>query len=359
MITLLMINFIPIPDALKNWKINAVVDGEIVVLNKKGSPDFGALQNWRSEADGDLVYYLFDILWYDGSNIQDLPLTERKSILQQLIPDDPLLQYSKSFDISGNEFLASAKKLGLEGIMAKRKNSIYEPGSRTDNWRKIKANKRQEVVIGGYTLNKGSDKPFSALLVGVFEEDKFVYTGKIGTGFTRKIQNEMLQQFKPLIIKKPPFDSEPDIHKPSRFRPDPPKASATWLKPQLICEVSFAEMTRDGVMRHPSFEGMRDDKKATEVILEKEQAISDFTVSEKDHSGKKYLSDKKQAERKTLLNPKEETQVKKINKQTLTFTNLNKLYWPAERLHKRDMINYYYQAAPFILPYLADRPLSL
>lgn len=351
--------FYPVYDALKAWGINAVVDGEVVVVKENGMADFGALQNWRSEADGELLYYVFDILWYDGYDVKGLPLTERRALLKQIAPDNPLIQISKDFDTSGTEFLAAAKKMGLEGIMAKRKDSIYETGHRTGNWLKIKSNKRQEVVIGGFTKNDDTSKPFSALLVGVFEKGKFVYTGKIGTGFNIKTQKEMLKQFEPLIADKPQFTSEPDINKPSRFRPNPPRATATWLKPQLICEVSYTEMTSDGVMRHPSFEGMRDDKNAKEVVLEKEAHTAEVTGKELEE---KYLTpsaDRPKQKRKTLLNPKEATQVKKVNGHELKFTNLSKVYWPAEKITKRELINYYYQIAPYILPYLKNRPQSL
>jgi len=262
--------FYPIHDALKAWGINAVVDGEVVVLNDKGAANFGALQNWRSEADGELLYYVFDILWLDGHDLTGLPLVQRKEILQAVLPEDPRIMFSAGFDTSGIKFLEAAKKMGLEGIMAKRADSSYVMGERTKSWLKIKANRRQEVVIGGYTLNDDSSKPFSALLVGVYEGKKLIYTGKVGTGFSIKKQKEIVELFKPLVTDRPPFEEEPDINKPSRFRQNPPHATATWLKPKLVCEVSFTEMTSDGVMRHPSFEGMREDKSATNVVLEKE-----------------------------------------------------------------------------------------
>jgi len=348
--------FYPIINALKDWNINAVVDGEVVVVNDKGLANFGALQNWRSEADGELLYYVFDIMWYNGFDLKSLPLTARREILKQLMPDHPLIHLSKDFDTSGTEFLAAAKKMDLEGIMAKRKNSTYEVDRRGGNWLKIKSNKRQEVVIGGYTKNDDTSKPFSALLVGVFEKGKFVYTGKIGTGFNIKTQKEMLAQFELLVIDKPQFSTEPDINKPSRFRPNPPRAKATWLKPQLICEVSFTEMTSDGVMRHPSFEGMREDKKAKEVVLEKEKETKEVIG---DNEIDKYITPPKGGKRKTLLNPTDETQGRKVNGNDLKFTNLSKIYWPNEKITKRDLINYYYQVAPYILPYLKNRPQSL
>ncbi|HET6766437.1 MAG TPA: non-homologous end-joining DNA ligase, partial [Chitinophagaceae bacterium] len=154
------------------------------------------------------------------------------------------------------------------------------------------------------------------------------------------------------------FTETPDVEKPSRFRPNPPKAKVTWLKPQLVCEVSYTEITSDGVMRHPSFEGLRIDKKASEVKKEKEVPVKEAIAKEKTSSNK-YTRPVGDKARKTLLNPSEETQVKKINGHELKFTNLSKIYWPKEQYTKRDMLNYYYQVAPYLLPYLKDRPQSL
>ncbi|MEO5889967.1 MAG: DNA ligase D [Ferruginibacter sp.] len=351
--------FYAVYEALKKWNINAVVDGEIIVADDEGMANFGNLQNWRSEADGRLLFYVFDILWMNGKSIMELPLSERTIVLQSVLPQDDVIILSKSFTTSGIEFYATAEKMGLEGIIAKRSSAPYLPGNRSDNWLKIKTQSRQEVVIGGFTKNEGSAKPFSSLLVGVYEKGKLVYTGKIGTGFTEKLQKEMMVQFRPLITDAPPFSSEPDVNKPSRFRPDPPRATATWLKPTLICEVSFREMTSDGVMRHPSFEGMREDKTAKEVVLEKEAHTKEIVKGKKTINEKDMITKPAKLERKTLLNPTDETQVRKVKGHDLKFTNLGKLYWPKDNVSKRDMLNYYYQAAPYILPYLKDRPQSL
>ncbi|WET67236.1 DNA ligase D [Sphingobacterium sp.] len=355
--------FYPVYDTLKSIAINAILDGEIVVLEKNGTANFAALQNWRSEADGDLVYYVFDILWYDGKDLKGLSLLERKAILKEVMPQNDLILLSEHFDTSGVEFLNEAKKLGLEGIMAKRKESVYHIHERSSDWLKIKANRRQEVVIGGFTKNEGSSKLFSSLLVGLYEDKKLIYTGKVGTGFSAKLQQELMAQFKPLVTKNSPFDDEPDINKSSRFRPSPPHAAVTWLHPNLVCEVSFTEMTVDGVMRHPSFDGMRNDKNAKKVILEEEQSAIDI-IDEQSKEGdgmrknsKEGSSDKKNY--KTMLNSKDKTQVHKVNGHELKFTNLDKLFWPDEKITKRDLINYYEQAAPFILPYLKDRPQSM
>jgi bifunctional non-homologous end joining protein LigD len=266
--------FYPIYDALKKWKINAVVDGEIIVVNENGIPDFSKLQSWRSETDGELLFYVFDLLWLNGNDITQLPLSERKAILKKTLPFKGNIRFSESFSAGATEFFEVAKKMELEGIMAKKEDSKNYPGERTKEWLKIKTGKRQEVVIGGYTCNKGSKKPFSALLVGVHENARLEYTGKIGTGFSVSTQKQMLELFKPLVISKCPFSHTPDINKPSRFRPNPPNATATWLKPRLVCEVSYAEITSDGVMRHPSFEGMRSDKSSHEVVKENERSTN-------------------------------------------------------------------------------------
>src|SRR5436190_1375622 len=156
--------------ALQQSGLNAVIDGEIVVTNAKGLSNFGALQNWRSEADGELIYYVFDVLWLEGKDLTKLPLSERRVVLRSILPPThEIIRLSENFDVPGRTAFETARKLGFEGIMAKRNDSVYLPGERSKVWLKIKANKRQEVVIGGFTNNEGSNKPFSSLLVGVFE----------------------------------------------------------------------------------------------------------------------------------------------------------------------------------------------
>jgi bifunctional non-homologous end joining protein LigD len=170
----------------------------------------------------------------------------------------------------------------------------------------------------------------------------------------------MMTKFKKLVTNKNPFDIEPDVNKPSRFRPNPPKATVTWLKPELVCEVSYTEVTSDGVMRHPSFEGMRDDKNATEVKAEKAKPVGQVVKKENSVLHKKnIIRPTNGKELKTLVNPSEKQQVKKISGKELTFTNLHKIYWPKEKITKGDVINYYYQVAPYMLAYMKDRPQSL
>jgi bifunctional non-homologous end joining protein LigD len=356
--------YYPINKLLKDWQINAVIDGEILVLNDKGISDFGALQNWRSEADGNLVYYVFDILWYEGKSLMDLPLKQRQAILTSILPtNDDRIRQSKVFDTGGIEFFNAAERIGLEGIIAKKASSVYTSDLRSKEWLKIKVHRRQEVIIAGFTKNSGTSKSFSALILALYDDNgKLQYTGKVGTGFSDKLQKEMMEQFKPLITDKSPFEVEPDVDKPSRFRPQRLGAKPTWLKPELVCEVAFAEVTGDGVFRQASFKGMRTDKKAKDVVLETPKDTTE-TVEEVESTDNdthaKAIKPVKDTDRKTLLNPKEETQVRKICGHELKFTHLSKVYWPEDGVTKRDMFNYYYQVADYILPYLKDRPMSL
>ncbi|MFN2438646.1 MAG: DNA ligase D [Chitinophagaceae bacterium] len=363
--------FYPVYEALKKWPINAVVDGEIMVLNDQGVPDFSDLQNWRSEADGHLILYLFDILWLDGYDLMGLPLTERREILRSIAPNTDTIKLSENFDEKGSVFFALADKMGLEGIMAKKANSLYTPDLRTKEWLKIKTEKLQEAIIGGYTRNEGSTKQFSALLLGLLENGEFNHIGVVGTGFTDKLQTTILKKLAPLIIKQCPFSTVPEYNKPSRFRPNPPKAEVTWVKPDVVCEISYREMTKDGAIRHPSFRGLREDKNANEVVREKPVSLPDVIskgvqkepeIKNEEENllvQKKLISSPGKKERKTLLNPKDEMQVRAINGHDLKFTNLSKIYWPKEKVTKRDMLNYYYQAAPYMLPYYKDKPQTL
>ena len=379
--------FYPVYRALETWEVNAVVDGEIVVVNEDGLSQFGKLQDWKSEADGELLFYVFDILWLEGVALVNLPLTERRSILGQVVPTEGIIRLSESFETSGTGFYKLAQQMGLEGIIAKKADSIYRPDTRTKEWLKIKTEQRHEAVIAGYTRNEGSRKTFSAVILGVYDKDKLTFIGQAGTGFTDKLQEKILKALKPLETNKCPFPEEPVINKPTRFRPNPPKADVVWVKPELVCEVKYQELSKDGIMRHPSFQGLREDKKAKDVVRELSLPVKVVlaeveneteSAAEASIEPNKKASDKKEPKppakktaekksaapvkdsgRKLLLNAKEETQTKTIAGRDLQFTNLSKIYWPKEKISKRDMLNYYYQVAPYMLPYMKDRPQSL
>jgi bifunctional non-homologous end joining protein LigD len=366
--------FYPIHKILSSWKMNAVFDGEILVLNDKGISNFGSLQNWRSEADGELVFYVFDILWYEGKNLTGLSLVERQAILNETLPtDDDRVRISKVFDANGTDFFAAAEKMGLEGIMAKLKSSTYVLSNRSKDWLKIKVSRRQEVIIAGFTRNEDTSKLFSSLILAVWENKTLTYVGKVGTGFSDSDQKKMIETFKPYITDKSPFTVVPDINKLSRFQHKQLNAKATWMKPELVCEVAYTEVTDEGIFRHPAFKGMRIDKNAKDVVREtaahtqevihevEEESDNELNVSVKTTTDKHATAIRppKVTIPKTLLNPKDETQVRKVNGKELKFTHLSKVYWPEDGVTKRDMFNYYYQVADFMLPYLKDRPQSL
>ncbi len=352
------LKFYPLFNALKKWKINAVVDGEIVVVNDQGIPDFEKLQLWRSEADGHLHYYIFDLIWLNGISVTNLPLEERRQLLKAILPSDiPHIRISEVLTISGKEAFKQAESLHLEGIMAKRAGSPYTIGRRTKDWLKIKTAKQQELIIGGYTLNEGTSKLFSALLLGIMDSGDFRFITPVGTGFNKIMQEEILKKLKPFIIPHCPFSAIPEYNKPSRFRPNPPKAVVTWVKPKFVVEISYRELTSGGAIRQPSFKGLREDKDASDVIWE--QAVKSKNISTHSLVTQKIITAPEKKLRKTLLNPTEETQTRTIGGHDLKFTNLSKIFWPKEKWTKRDLINYYYQVVPYMLPYMKDRPQIL
>ena len=351
--------FYPIYNALQQWKINAVFDGEIVVVNEDGVPDFSDLQLWRSEADGQLLYYIFDILWFEGISVMNLPIEERRQLLKEIVTSDlPLIKVSEGMEDKGKQAFAHAAELNLEGVMAKKKGSQYIPGVRSKDWVKIKTEKRQELIIGGYTLNERSSKLFSALLLGIFENGHFHFVTPVGTGFNTQMQKTLLQKLQPFITPECPFLYTPEYNKPSRFRPNPPKATVTWVQPKIVVEISYREMTKGGAIRQPSFKGLREDKNPGEVVREVPLETSHLVKVNKLVKDKVIKAPDKK-ERKSLLNPKDETQTRPVNGHQVRFTNLSKIYWPKEKITKREMINYYYQVAPYIVPYLKDRPQTL
>ena len=365
--------FEPINELLESWSLNVVLDGEIVALNDQGTADFGALQNWRNKKHAHLIYYVFDILWYNGKDLTSLPLSSRREILDAVLPtNNDLIKASQTFEVSGIEFFEAARQMKLEGIIAKRADSLYTADARSREWLKIKAKRRQEVVIAGFTKNEGTGKYFSALAIGVYDQKGVLrFIGKVGTGFNDTRQKEMMAQFQPLITKECPFDIEPDVDEPSQFRPRRLGAKATWLKPELICEIEFAEVTSDGKVRQASFKGMRSDKNPKDVVMEMEAetqiviAETDLLADVKSEKSKVVKAKKaspgqiEQIQKNLLLTSKNDTEEKKVNGHLLKFTHLNKLYWPEDGISKRDMFNYYHQVAPLMIPYLKDRPMSL
>ncbi|MDH6595234.1 bifunctional non-homologous end joining protein LigD [Variovorax sp. TBS-050B] len=236
------------------------LDGEIVVLNESGGTDFQALQNaFDSEKTRNIVYFLFDLPHHGGFDLTGVPLLERRALLQSLLAKaPPEIRFSEIFDAPPEDIVASACKIGLEGVIGKRKNSTYA-SRRSPDWIKLKCSRRQEFVIGGYTDPKGSRVGIGALLIGVHDEKgDLVYSGAVGAGFNGRSLTEMLDRLTPLRSDERPFKN-----------PTENDRRAHWVKPVLLAEVTFSDWTKDGHVRHPVFHSVRTDKPAKAIVREK------------------------------------------------------------------------------------------
>lgn len=251
-----------ITEALRNFKDDFVIDGEIVALDKSGHAHFEWMQGWTAQQNqGELCYYAFDILWLNGHDLKHLPLLKRKQILRKIINRHSPIRFNDHIASLGKSLYKQAQKSQIEGIVAKKTNSTYQPGIRGGDWLKIKTHLRQEAVIGGYTEPTGSRSHFGSLLLGVYEKGKFIHIGSSGGGFDQKTLGTLHKQLQKLEVPSSPFTTEPVA-----------KTKVHWVKPKIVCEVSFSEWTSNGTMRHPTFEGLREDKPAKDVHREKSKA---------------------------------------------------------------------------------------
>jgi len=250
--------YIEVASALEGVKGSAVIDGELVALDENGVSHFQLLQNaLRRKAK--LLYCAFDLMFQDGEDLRALPLIERKKRLKAVLPKHRLVAFSRHRKTFGTEFFEEAGRKGLEGIMAKRASSKYLSGARTDDWLKIKTSKRQEVVIAGFTAPKKTRPFFGALVLAVREGDGWRYIGHVGAGFSHAALEEIHGKLIKLKTAKSPF-----------ARKVKDEAVTTWVKPLLVAEVKFTEWTSSGEMRHPVYLGLREDKRAGDVVREHE-----------------------------------------------------------------------------------------
>lgn len=237
---------------------NAILDGEVVALDDEGRSDFQLIQNYKKIDQNRIFYYVFDLIYYDGGNLQKEPLIDRKKLLKKVLT--PLrkshIRYSDHILEHGVAFFKEIKKLDLEGMVAKDIHSPYVM-KRSSYWQKIKTHKRQEVVIGGFTAPKGKRPELGSLLIGVYEQKNLIYVGSVGTGFDEDTLLMLKHRLMPLKRTKCPFSVLPKT-----------RSQAFFVRPKLICEVSFTEWTKDGIMRHPVFLGLREDKNLREVVKE-------------------------------------------------------------------------------------------
>ena len=299
---------------------DCVVDGEVCALDDEGRPSFSAMQ--QGEAGTPVVYYVFDLLEVEGQPVLDLPLAERRERLRKLLDGrNRTIQFSESFE-DGPALLRAAEEQRLEGVMGKRTDSRYEPGKRSRNWLKFKTHGEQELVIAGYTRGKGRREwSFGSLVLATYGPDGLEWAGNVGTGFDDAEQERLLKKLRPLERKTSPFPKPPKM---PRVRKD----DVVWLEPKLVAQVSFAEWTHDGRLRAPVYQGLREDKDATEVRREVPDAEALPDVIRK-------------------------------GKRTLRLSNLDKQFWPDEGISKGDLLAYYRDVAPVLVPHLRDRPFTM
>lgn len=239
--------FSPIVDSLEHLGHEAVLDGEIVVVDRQGKSQFQLLQGYRQSGPGTLVYKVFDLLYLDGHDLRKLPLLRRKEILGPLIKHLPNVLMSEHIPEHGRAFFKAVAERQLEGVVAKDGRSSYQAGVRSRTWLKIKTQLRQDAVIGGFTEQKDSRNRLGALFLGVCEDDRLIYIGRAGTGFTEKDLIGLRARVEGLIQKACPFGKRPRC-----------TGVVHWLQPDLACEVSFIEWTKEGHLRHPVYHGLRE-----------------------------------------------------------------------------------------------------
>ena len=318
---------------------NAWLDGEVVAMDAKGRTSFQALQKALSAADSrDLKYLAFDLLYLNGFDLRGVVLTERKRLLRDLLSKAPAaIKYSEHFAAPGSAFFQNVSDLGLEGMVSKRADLPHRAG-RGPAWQKIKCMRRQEMVIGGFTDPEGSRHGFGALLLGVYQPDgKLAYAGKVGTGFSDASLTALSRALSGLVQKKSPFHNPPLGAEGRR---------AHWVKPVLVAEVSFTEWTDDGTLRHPSFQGLRADKAATDIVREETGPSASGEPSDEPL-------------------PRPASRIKagaggdKNAVAGIVLTHPEKPLYPEAKITKRDLALYYAAVGEWMLPHVRDRPLTL
>jgi bifunctional non-homologous end joining protein LigD len=343
--------FPEIAAALAKWarrqKQPVVLDGEIVALDTDGRPaGFQRLQG-RIHLAGEptltpgsvsTAYIVFDVLREGKHDLCDLKLLERRQIVERLFKSnrETCLRISEVARGNGRDLYSRALQQGWEGLIAKRADSLYKPGKRTPDWRKIKITQEQEFVVGGWTDPRQTRTWFGALLLGVYEGPRLVYVGHTGTGFNERELARVMKLLEPLETDECPFTPRPHTNE----RPH-------WVEPRLVAQVRFTEWTDDAKLRHPVYLGLRDDKASRDVVREQKRP----RVASNANNLVDQLTALEQARRDgTLELP---------DGRKLAITNLHKVFWPKEKLTKGDLFRYYAQIARYILPAVADRPLVM
>ncbi|MFJ5284255.1 DNA ligase D [Pseudomonas sp. NPDC088429] len=328
---------------------SAWLDGEMVVANEHGVPDFQALQNaLEAGRSGNILYYLFDLPYLNGVDLREVPVEERRAALATILgaQKNPLLRYSEAFDETPDALLNSACQMQMEGLIGKRLGSPYV-SRRSGDWIKLKCKHRQEFVVVGYTDPKGSRSAFGALLLGLHDRDsgELRYAGKVGTGFNEATLKSILAQLKPLQVKKAAV-----VNPPSGFE----AKGVHWLKPKLLAEIAFAEMTKDGSVRHAVFHGLRDDKPAKDITEERAKPVKTSETKTAAKSPAKKMAKKVAAE-------KAETAPSQLGLANgkVRITHPDRVIDAVSGTTKMQLAEYYASVAEWILPQLKDRPVAL
>jgi bifunctional non-homologous end joining protein LigD len=327
--------YFPVTKALKQLEHDVIIDGEVVVAGKNGHPDFDALQKYKGSET--LLYYVFDILWLDGYSLLKVPLAKRKEILKSVIPESDIIKISIDFD-NGTRLFEEITKHGMEGIVAKRKDSYYYPGRRTDEWLKITTAIRNEYIIGGWT-ESASGRKFRSLLFGEYRDGKLFCIGHAGGGYKEKEMDDILNQLKKYETKSNPFSNDVET-----------ETKVHWLKPKLVGEFKFATWTKQGKIRKPAiFLGFREDKDVNELKnanrIDNGSTNKNETISS-DSNWKKLDSQKINSTNELI-----------VEEETISLTNIETTIWKG--ITKAALIEYYIKIAAYILPYIKDRPQSM
>jgi bifunctional non-homologous end joining protein LigD len=318
-----------IAEALDGIAQDMILDGEIVVEDSKGKSNFQWLQKYEDNpGKGKLKFYVFDILYFQGYDLRGLELLLRKKILKALLPKKANIIYSEHTIANGINAFEAVQKKGGEGIIAKKCDSKYHTDKRSRDWLKIKTDKQQEMVIGGFTDPQGGRKGVGALLCGYYNGKDLVYSGKVGSGFTEPVLEDLRKKLDRIPRKASPFSTAPK------------EKNVHWVSPKLIAQLKFSEFTETGSMRHPVFLGLRADKDPKDITLE-QPGISAEKISDRN------------------MNTPTKLPETKTKKSRVEFSNPDKIFWPKEKITKGDVIDYYKSISEYILPYLKDRPQSL
>jgi bifunctional non-homologous end joining protein LigD len=336
---------------------HAILDGEIVAFDESGRTSFERLQermHVRVPGDGQIsktpaVYYAFDLLYCDGYDLRGAPLAERKQLLQTLLFPTHSFRYSDHQAERGKELFELARQHGLEGILAKRADSIYAAG-RSNNWLKLKITSTVDAVVGGWTAPRTTGIPFGSLLLGLYDGKKVRFIGHVGSGFDGQKHKELSKRLKELEAKACPFDGVPETNE-----------KPFWISPQLVARVKYSGWTQEHALRHPVFIALREDVEPEECKWESEPEAAPERIAEVVRAPEivgRVLSARAQIEDE-LFRGRAETIAVELEGKRLRWSNLNKVYFPESGYTKRDLLAYYYRMADTILPFLKDRPLVL